>query len=196
MPPRIRFTSDVILAQAFEVVRHEGLAALSARRVARELGCSTQPVYNVYTSMQELQDAVIEKAKKYALDYFSQAQEPDSTSPFLSLGMRYFQFSQEEKTLFKLLFLDGLIGISLENMGGPFRSLLGNLKHDSRLRSLPEESLKRLGTNMWIYLHGLTALVYKSPPTQARNFIKKQLMQMGGTLIEWERQQHTKKGLL
>ena len=71
MPPHIRFTQDVILDEAFEIVRQEGLYALSARRVAKELGCSTQPVYDAYTSMQELQDAVIEKAKKYALDYFS-----------------------------------------------------------------------------------------------------------------------------
>jgi AcrR family transcriptional regulator len=189
MPPRIRFTSDIILAQAFEIVRQEGLDALSARRVAQELGCSTQPVYNAYTSMQELQDAVIEKAKKYALDYFAQSGE-ESPSPFLSLGLRYFQFSQEEKILFRLLFLDGLIGISLANMGSPFRSLLGSLQGDPRLQGLPEESLKRLGTNMWIYLHGLTALVYKSSPVKAKSLIKERLVQMGGMLIEWERQQY------
>ncbi|HET9911253.1 MAG TPA: hypothetical protein VFQ13_05140 [Anaerolineales bacterium] len=189
MPPQIRFTPEIILTQAFEIVRQEGLEALSARRVANELGCSTQPVYDAYTSMQELEEAVIEKSKKYALDYF-QSQEPDPTSPFLSLGLRYFHFSQEEKVLFKLLFLNGLIGISLENIGSPFRSLLGKLNTDPRLQGLPEESLKRLGTNLWIYLHGLTALVYEDPPARAGIFIKKQLMQMGKILMEWERQQY------
>ncbi|RPI91386.1 MAG: TetR/AcrR family transcriptional regulator [Chloroflexi bacterium] len=191
MPPHTKFTQDIILDEAFEIVRQESLDVLSARRIAKELGCSTQPVYDAYASMQELQDAVIEKAKKYALDYFSQPGDPGSTSPFLSLGLRYFQFSQEEKTLFKLLFLDGLIGISLENFGSPFRSLLGNLKDDPRLEGLSEESLKRLGSNMWIYLHGLTALIYKNPPARAGDFIKERLMQMGKTLIEWERQQST-----
>ena len=72
MPPHIKFTPEIILIQAFEIVRQEGLDALSARRIAKELGCSTQPVYNAYKSMPELQNTVIEKAKEYALTYFSQ----------------------------------------------------------------------------------------------------------------------------
>jgi AcrR family transcriptional regulator len=188
MPPQIKFTSEIILAKSFEIVRKEGLDALSARRIAKELGCSTQPVYDAYTSMPELQNAIIEKSKEYALAYFSQ--ESETTSPFLSFGLRYFQFALEEKLLFKLLFLDGLIGISLEGMGQPFQSLLGGLKNDPNLQSLSEESLKRIGTNMWIYLHGLTTLVYKSSQEQTRRFIQKQLLQMGRTLIEWERHQN------
>jgi AcrR family transcriptional regulator len=189
MPPQIKFTPEIILAQAFEIVRKEGLDALSARRIAKELGCSTQPVYDAYVSMPELLNAVIEKAKEYALTYFSK--ESRANPPFLSFGLRYFQFAQEEKLLFKLLFLDGLIGISLEGMGQPFNSLLGGLKNDPSLQGLSEESLKRLGTNMWIYLHGLTTLVYKNPQKQAGKFIQEQLLQMGKTLIEWERHQYS-----
>lgn len=188
MPPQIKFTPEIMLAQAFEIVRQEGLGALSARRIAKELGCSTQPVYNAYTSMSKLQNTVIETAKEYALTYFSQELEKP---PFLSFGLRYFQFAQEEKPLFELLFLNGLIGISMENMGQPFLSLLDGLKNDPNLQGLSDESLKRLGTNMWIYLHGLTTLIYKSSQEQARSFIQDQLLQMGKTLIEWERQQYT-----
>jgi AcrR family transcriptional regulator len=193
MPSQIKFTRESILTQAFEIVRQEGLEALSARRIAKELGCSTQPVYNTFASMLELRDAVIEEAKKYSMTYFSQSQELDQTPPFLSLGLRYFQFSQEERPLFELLFLDGLIGISPENIGQPFYSLLGNLKKDHGLQGFPQESLKRLGTNMWVYLHGLTVLFYKSPPDQIGGFIRGQLLEMGKTLIEWEQQQYIQK---
>ena len=189
MPSQIKFPPEIILAQALEIVRQEGLDALSARRIAKELDCSTQPIYKSYKSMLELQNAVIEKAKEYALAYFSQELEP--LSPFLSFGLRYFQCAQEEQPLFGLLFLDGLIGITLESMGQPFRSLLEGLKDDPSLQGLPEESLKRLGTNMWVYLHGLTTLVYKNPKNQARSFIQEQLLQMGKTLIDWERQQYS-----
>ena len=187
MPPQTKFTPEVILAQAFEVVRQEGLDALSARRIAQELNCSTQPVYNTFASMQELQDVVIEKAKEYALAYLSQ--EADATAPFLSFGLRYFRFAQEEKPLFKLLFLEGQIGISLENLGQPFRSLLAGMKGDPNLQGLSEESLKRIGTNMWVYLHGLTTLTYKSSQETATQLVREQLLQMGRTLIEWERKQ-------
>ena len=187
MPPKIKFTPETILEQAFEVVRQEGLEALSARRIGHELNCSTQPVYNSFASMPELQDAAIEKAREYALAYLSQ--DTDATAPFLSFGLRYFQFAQEEKPLFKLLFLDGEFGVSLENLGQPFRSLLAELKEDPNLQGLSEESLKRIGTNMWVYLHGLTTLTYKSSQETATQFVREQLLQMGKTLIEWERNQ-------
>lgn len=186
MPSKIVFTPETILTHAFEIVKREGLKNLSARRVAQELGCSTQPIYKSYRSMPDLEAAVIEKAKVYALAYFSK-EVGTSTSPFLSFGLRYFQFAQEEQALFELLFLDGLIGISLENIGQPFNSLLDGLRNDPELQSLSEESLKRIGTNMWIYLHGLTTLVYKNPTAQTKRFIREKLLQMGSTLIEAER---------
>jgi len=185
MPSKVIFTPETILDQAFEIVRRDGLGALSARRVANELGCSTQPIYKSYASMPDLQTAVIEKAKAYALTFISR--ELESTSPFLSFGLRYFQFAQEEQSLFKLLFLDGLIGISLENVGQPFAPLLDGLKSDPNLQGLSEESLKRLGTNMWIYLHGLTTLAYKDHTEQAGSFIQEKLLEMGNVLIEGER---------
>lgn len=185
MPSKVVFTPEIILNQAFNIAKREGLETLSARRVAKELGCSTQPIYKSYRSMADLQNAVIEKAKAYALAYFSEEVEP--TSPFLSFGLRYFQFAREERPLFELLFLEGLVGISLENIGQPFSSLLGGLKADPNLQGLSEESLKRLGTNMWIYLHGLITLIHKNPTDQARSFVQERILLMGKTLIESER---------
>lgn len=138
--------------------------------------------------MRELPYAVIEKVKAYAFAHISE--DLEATSPFLSVGLRYFQFAHEERPLFELLFVDGHIGISLQNPGQVFRSLLLGLKQDPNLQELPEESLRRLGTNMWIYLHGLTMLVYKIPTARARDFIQERLLLMGKTLIEWERFQN------
>jgi hypothetical protein len=42
---------------------------------------------------------------------------------------------------------------------------------------------------MWVYLHGLTTLTYKSSQETATQFVREQLLQMGKTLIEWERKQ-------
>ncbi len=184
MPSKVVFTPEIILTHAFNIVKREGLETLSARRIAKELGCSTQPIYKSYSSMADLQSAVIEKAKAYALAYFSQ--ELATASPFLSFGLRYFQFAREERPLFEILFLEGLIGISLENIGQPFSSLLDNLKTDPNLQGLSDASLKRLGTNMWIYLHGLVTLLHKNPTDQAKNFVQEKLLLMGKTLIESE----------
>jgi AcrR family transcriptional regulator len=185
MPPQMKFTRDVILQQAFEIVRKEGLEALSTRRIAQELECSTRPVYNASPSMQELQEATIVRAWEYALSYFTL--EIDAAEPFLSFGLRYFHFAQEEPQLFKLLFLDGRIGIDLEAPGRPFSALLAKLSGDPYLQGLPEDSLKRIGTDMWIYVHGLTTLAYRMHLENADEFIRERLLLMGQTIVEWER---------
>lgn len=36
---------EVIIEAAFELVRKEGFEVLSARNIAKQIGCSTQPIY-------------------------------------------------------------------------------------------------------------------------------------------------------
>ena len=183
IPSAVSFTREKILTHAFEIIRREGISALSARKIAQELECSTRPVYSAYNSRQELHEAVISIAREFALTYFVQRQE--STDPvFLTLGLRYYQFSQDEPALFRLLFLEGKIGISLEQLGRPFVSLLGNLAQDANFEGLDEAAGKQIATNMWIYTHGLVAINSCAPIKNAEPIIRENLIQMGRTLFE------------
>lgn len=65
MPPAINFNQDTILDEAFRIVRNEGFQALTARKIAQNLGSSTQPVYSAFGSMRKLQEVVLQKAKAY-----------------------------------------------------------------------------------------------------------------------------------
>lgn len=188
MPPQINFSKEQILNEAFEIVRKEGLEILSARRIAQNLKCSTHPIYRAFQSMKELETAVIEQAKEYATTYLLQGD--DTQEPFLNIGLQYFRFAQEEKELFKLLFLSGRISGSFENMGALFEFLLDRMKQDSHLQGLSDSSLKRIGTNMWIYTHGLITLTYGASLENAEEFVRDRLFQMGRTVIEWEQYQN------
>jgi len=188
VPPQANFTKKRVLEQAFEIVRKEGAEALSARKIAQQLECSTRPVYSAFRSMQELQGAVIQKARVYAISYFLHpGHEGDSL--FLQLGLRYLCFSQEEKALFDLLFIKGKMGNTFEKMGQPFEPLLSRMKLDPGLAELSEAGLKRLGVNMWIFTHGLIVLMYTDPPEDPEEYVLHYLSQMGKTLIEWEKNQ-------
>ena len=54
MPPSIKTSREEIVRAAFEIVREQGADALSARAVAKALGCSTQPVMYHFGSIAEL----------------------------------------------------------------------------------------------------------------------------------------------
>jgi AcrR family transcriptional regulator len=50
-----------ILEGAYELVLAEGFEHFHARNVAKQLNCSTQPIYREFSNLTELKDALIEK---------------------------------------------------------------------------------------------------------------------------------------
>lgn len=90
-------TIDKILDTAFAMTREEGFANVTARRVAAKAGCSTQPIFRVYKNMEELWDAVYERAAAYFLDYYSLYPRTGKT-PFANLGMAYIALLEKRDT--------------------------------------------------------------------------------------------------
>ena len=64
MPPKVRITRQAILEAALEIVRQKGPNALNARSLAGSLGCSVQPVFREFSSMQALHAAVVQTAQQ------------------------------------------------------------------------------------------------------------------------------------
>ncbi len=109
MPPKARITRDMVLSAAFDLIRHEGQEALNARAVAKRLGCSTQPVLYTFATMEELKDAVYERADAFHTSYILPKAE-EGPDALLALGLNYVRFGQEEKHLFRFLFESNRFG--------------------------------------------------------------------------------------
>ena len=187
MPPQISFSKEMVLNEAFELVRHDGLQALTARRIAQRLNCSTQPIYSAFASMKELEDAVLEKANNHIVQYL--LQEEQTPYPFLNIGLRYLQFAKEEKELFKLLYLSGKGELIPQEMEAFIAEFTQRMKREPFLQQLEEERLKRMFMSMWIFTHGLIMLSFTQPDEEAAAtaaFAKQQLLHMGRAVIEWE----------
>ena len=58
MPPIARFSREDVLHAAYELVRREGPNALNARALAKEMNCSTQPIFRLFSGMDELMTEV------------------------------------------------------------------------------------------------------------------------------------------
>ena len=64
MPPKVRFQKEEIVAAALNVARKEGIDAVTAREVAKELGVSVGPIFTWYETMEQLKADVCEQANK------------------------------------------------------------------------------------------------------------------------------------
>ncbi|MBP3368131.1 MAG: TetR/AcrR family transcriptional regulator, partial [Clostridia bacterium] len=69
MPPKVKITKEDIVKTALELVRAEGEEALNARSIAAALGCSTQPIFSNFETMDELREAGAESAYELYLGF-------------------------------------------------------------------------------------------------------------------------------
>lgn len=105
MPPRVKVTKDDIVRGAVELVRKSGEDALNARSIAAHLKCSTQPVFSNFSTMDELKKAAITLAYSVYLDFIRREVESEKYPRYKAFGMAYIRFANDEKELFKLLFM-------------------------------------------------------------------------------------------
>ncbi len=105
MPPKAKITKERIIDTAYELVRAEGAGSLNARTLAGLLGCSTQPLFSNFESMEELRMSVITKAEKLFAEYMRREAERNEYPPYKASGVAYVRFAKEEKELFKLLYM-------------------------------------------------------------------------------------------
>ena len=103
MPPKARISGEMITDAAFEIVRTKGNEHLNARAIAESLSCSTQPILYYFHTVEEIRQAVFEKARRAFLDILFQDAEHTEVG-FLKFCLRIVRFASREPFLFQFLF--------------------------------------------------------------------------------------------
>jgi len=68
MPPSTKITKEMILEAGYELVITSGIESVNSRSIAKMLGCSTQPIFSQFPSMEELRQGI----HNYASQKFEQ----------------------------------------------------------------------------------------------------------------------------
>jgi AcrR family transcriptional regulator len=183
MPPKQMITKAMVVDAAFKLVRKHGLTALSARNIAKAIGCSTQPVYSSFKNMEMLKKEVIHVAAHFVQENYlvSKTQQENN---FKSIGLGYIAMAKKEKHLFDLLYVSGTVPLDFENHLFPIDTdlLLDVMRRDPYLEGLAREDLLDLLCHMWIYTHGLTVLT-SSNPSVSEAFVQNALEKMGHLVV-------------
>lgn len=150
-------TKDMILDTAFAIARKEGMENVTARKLASQIGCSTQPIFRVYVNMNELYADIFQRAIDDFGTYYENFDSRTDT-PFIHLGLAYINYAKEEQKLFELLFQSGNRGrMSL------YELLNGKVGAVSReISKAAEAGCKNpsgLFMKMWIFIHGCACMV-------------------------------------
>lgn len=155
MPPKVKTTREAIVDAAVALVRKDGAQALNARNLAAALGCSTQPVFSNFATMEELRLAVVEKADALCREYMQQEVNSGVYLPYKATGMAYIRFAKEEKELFQLLYMrdrsEEAYSAALD-FGAETEALV------QQNTGLDAQTAKLFHLEIWACVHGIAAM--------------------------------------
>lgn len=159
MPPKAKFTRDEIIEAALNIVKTDGIEALTSRALGTQPGSSARPIFTVFNNMDEVQQAVIKSAKTmYKEEYVNKCLMEEH--PFKGVGMKYISFSVNEPKLFQLLFMTeqsqmpDLTGV-LPLVEESYDEILLSIQKDYGISKFLAEKLYH---HLWIYTHGIATL--------------------------------------
>jgi hypothetical protein len=174
MPPKPKFTTEKIITTAFNLVRAEGMSALTARTLGLKLNSSARPIFTVFQNMEELQQEVIKAAKKLYASYIQKGLT--QSIAFRGVGSQYIQFAINEPKLFQLLFMEEqaevptLSGV-LPLIDESYDLILASIQDGF---GVDEVSAQNLYQHLWIYTHGIATLC----ATKMCRFTEEELQRM------------------
>ena len=119
MPKKASVTKEMIISVAIDIVQKG--ESLNVRAVANKLGCSIQPIFYNFATMDELKKAVDACMVKIYDEYVENCVKNSKYPPYKAIGMAYIGFARDYPEFFKQMFMDenGNKIISSDNATSP-----------------------------------------------------------------------------
>lgn len=177
MPPKPKYTREQIVAAAVEIVSQKGTEALTAKELGSALHTSTTPIFTVFDSMAEVQEAVKEAAMSRFEGY---AHKVGQDMPvFKQVGMQMILFAKEEPKLYQLVFMSHNKDVTsfediYTHLGIVADECLSTIQTDYGLSA---EDAKTLFEHSWIHTYGIGTLCATGMCSFTREEISKMLTQ-------------------
>lgn len=112
----------MILNTVLTITRENGFEYVNARSIAKELNCSTRPIFTCYENMEELKNDFLNFAFDYYNKYVENYNQVEKPKPYLLFPLSYVEFAKTESQLFKLLFISDM-DLAMEEANDFYREI-------------------------------------------------------------------------
>lgn len=156
MPARRKIQKEDIIQESVTIVSQEEINALNARKIAKKLGCSTQPLFYIYENMDDLKkDVMNEIVKIFDIEVLK---SETGQLEYKDIGINYIRFAKEEPELFKIMFNRQINEGAFDfiDLTGSAKTILETI---SKQTGMSNEDAKQFHLRMWLYVNGIASLV-------------------------------------
>lgn len=158
MPPKQKITRDMLLEHAFQIAEQQGIMAVNSRSVAKSVGCSIQPVFSHFPTMEELRQATFDYAcNKFVNEILAFEHQPD----FLTQVTNWvLDLARNRPKLFHLLYLsDGFNGSNLIEVMMGYESNKRMILKMMELYCLDKNTCKDILLRSCLFLMGISTMI-------------------------------------
>ena len=170
MPPKPKIAKEDIAACALNIIRRNGIGALTAKAVSAEMKCSTQPIFWYYSGMKELKEDLYKEA--IALFDAGLKVSIEGVSPYKSIGLNYIRFAAEEKECFKWLFMSG--NNNDRDILSSHAAIPYVLDVLEKTENITGSQARAVFEEMWMLVHGIATMI----ATETAQFSEDKIQQM------------------
>lgn len=158
MPSSPKIQKETILKTAFDLLLREGYSVINIKTVAKELGCSTQPISRQFGSMESFRKELLAYCIEQLKTFFSVKGE--HVSDIVSgIAKGYISLAFDFPNLYKYLYM-------MEHEEEKMSTLLNALRSDNYEKivamlqaeyEMPETYAKEYMNNLNYYVHGIAS---------------------------------------
>lgn len=174
-------TKEMIIDAGIDIVRKQGRASLSARNLAKHLGCSTQPVYYYFKNIEMVDKEITKKAYEMMIKKYRYKNTEDDK--FLRMGLGYIEFAQKESNLFEYLYFSRCSdGIADED----YSSMRNNIMQDKQTDTADDYTRARTFEKLDLFIHGLAVTLMSKPDLYTAAEIRRLITDAASAIVKWE----------
>ena len=149
-----------LIEAAAHIIATEGVAALTLRRVADDVGTSTMAVYTHFGGMPELRRAVRREGfARLAARLLTIARTKDPVADLGVLGLAYYANATDNPELYRVMFMEQPIDDVEAGIGwDTFDSLVAGVRRCLDAGRFAPADERDLATQLWALAHGMASL--------------------------------------
>lgn len=154
MPAKKQIPKSMILSAALKLLKEQGYEAVTIKQLAKELGCSTQPIYLSFSGMEELRGELIPLAVR---DFQTYLKDNSKDGVGRLYDMPYIRFAKETPRLFCFLFMRPNAFSEIKQVLQPMiEHSVQELMDTYHIR---HEEADLLHDQLWMHAHGIASMI-------------------------------------
>lgn len=185
MARRTQISREIILNTAFQMLIRDGYSSISITSLAREIGCSTQPIAWHFGNMDGLRDALLRHSLEYIQNHFALSSD-STTSMLLEIQRRYVDLAFNFPNLYKYLYMT-------DQDREQTKELVQSLRfpnYEEILYSLQQEygvshqAAQRYLLDLQLYVHGIASCAVANIPVSFKDDVMTMIHETNETFLE------------